>query len=527
MKYFIQTLGCAMNLSDSERVAAELEKLGHTRAQSGADADLYIFNTCSIRQKGEDRVFGKLDDLIVQKRLKSGLLVGLTGCMVRQTSTRNSPREVRDKLVRDKDSVDFVFRIEDSKNLGKILEEAAIKPKTVNDKVKRLRRNKGSAQSPQIFSDTRLDYLGIKPQYASPFQAFVPIQIGCDKYCTYCIVPYARGREQSRPMKEVLAECESLVENGCKEITLVGQTVNSYGRSDLDQKSGAFNNPYRGLPKEAASGKESANEPFVALLKEIDKLHAKGLNRLRFISPHPYDYTDALIKAHKDLKVLTPHFHIPIQSGSDETLKRMNRRYTAADYRLLIKKIRALIPDASVTTDIIVGFCGETKQDFNKSVKLFKEIKWDMAYLARYSPRPGTVSFRYFKDDVSHAEKARRWHALNKVLKKCARDYNKKLVGKTLEVLVEKYDKLTGEYEGRSRENKTVQFAAVVEKGLAKAKNSGTRLAGTLQEVKVTKALDWSLKGRREAPKGAERPKKIKNHNINPRNHAHPRIASK
>lgn len=469
-----------MNYSDSERVAAALNELGHIRARSGAEADLYIFNTCSIRQKGEDRVMGLVVNLGLKKRRNKRLLVGLTGCMVRTTSTKNSPKAVQDKLIKDLKDVDFVFRIEDAKKLGTILEEAA---QTVDLSLKAKTNHKKSGSkksaSPRKAPDARLDYLGIKPKYTSPFQAFVPIQIGCDKYCTYCIVPYARGREQSRPAKEILAECKELVKNGCKEITLVGQTVNSYGKSDLDIKSGAFP-----VAPAKASSRKNIKEPFVALLTEVDKLRDKGLSRLRFTSSHPYDFTVALIKSHKKLKTLTPHFHIPIQSGSDETLKRMNRRYTAEHYRNLVKTIRSLMPGASVTTDIIVGFCGEKKSDFAKSLKLFKEIKWDMAYLARYSPRPGTVSFKYFKDDVTHAEKARRWHALNNVLNKSSLDYNKKLIGKTLEVLVEKYDPKTKECEGKSRENKVVQFPG------------SPKMRGTLQKVKITKALKWNLKGR-------------------------------
>jgi tRNA-2-methylthio-N6-dimethylallyladenosine synthase len=491
MKYYIQTLGCAMNYSDSERVAAALGKLGHSPAKKESEADLYIFNTCSIRQKGEDRVYGKLMTLGERKQREKDLLIGITGCMVRKTSTKKSPREKMDKLVRDLKPVDFVFRIEDAGELGKILKMAAKKPsvRAIN-KAAKAKRIRGAAKAArEIVTDSvdRLDYLDIAPKYSSGFQAFVPIQIGCDKFCTYCIVPYARGREQARPIKEILAECRTLVEKGCKEITLVGQTVNSYGRSDLDKKSGhAYGRGFvETLTKSAQL--QFAKEPFVALLTEVDKLHAQGLNRLRFTSPHPYDYSDALIKAHAKLKTLTPHFHIPVQAGSDETLKRMNRRYSAADYKKLIKKIRALIPDASVTTDIIVGFCGETKKDFEKTLKLYKDIKWDMAYLARYSPRPGTVSQKFFKDDVPRAEKARRWHALNTVLTKSSRDYNKKLIGKTLEVLVEKYDARTNECEGKSRENKLVQFPAPASKGLS--------LVGTIQKVKITKALEWNLKG--------------------------------
>jgi len=490
MKYYIQTLGCAMNYSDSERVSAELEKLGHSRTKKESDADLYLFNTCSIRQKGEDRVYGKLMTLGTRKQHKKDLLVGLTGCMVRKTSTKNSSPDKRDKLVRDLKPVDFVFRIEDVKNLDRLLKQVGAKAAKPEEKTatgkpvpkKRVRGGDRTANEIMTVTADRLDYLDIAPRYSSVFQAFVPIQIGCDKFCTYCIVPHARGREQARPVKEILAECEALVKGGCKEITLVGQTVNSYGRSDLDKKNGSFG---RGFTEKLSDDGQKlfAEEPFVALLAEIDKLHALGLNRLRFTSPHPYDYSDALINAHASLKTLTPHFHIPVQAGSDRTLKRMNRRYTSEEYKSLITKIRALVPDASITTDIIVGFCGETRADFKRTLELYKDIKWDMAYLARYSARPGTVSDKFFKDDVPRAEKARRWHALNKVLTKCSRDFNKRLVGKTLEVLVEKYDPRTKEYEGKSRENKVVQFTG-----------SAAQI-GTLQKVRITKALDWNVKG--------------------------------
>jgi tRNA-2-methylthio-N6-dimethylallyladenosine synthase len=351
--------------------------------------------------------------------------------------------------------VDFVFRITDLNSLGNVLKEAGAKSDT--------QKMRGKQEA------SRLDYLNIAPKYSSSFQAVVPIQIGCDKYCTYCIVPYARGREQSRPMKDILAECKALVKKGCKEITLVGQTVNSYGNSVFDKQTSQF---------------KGIKEPFVKLLTEIDKLHTLGLDRLRFTSPHPKDFTDELIKAHIKLKTLCPHFHLPIQSGSDEVLARMNRKYSVKEYKEIIKKIRKILPLASITTDIIVGFCGETKEQFMETYKLHQAIRWDMSYLARYSPRPQTVSHKYFKDDVTRAEKARRWHKLNGLLEKCALEYNKKLVGKTLQVLVERCDKKTKECEGKSRENKVVQFGGA------------PAMVGKIVDVKATKALQWLLKGK-------------------------------
>jgi len=448
-----------MNYSDSERVASLLEKLGYKRTGNWEGTDLYIFNTCSIRQKGEDRVYGQLMNLGQMKKRNPRLLVGLTGCMVRSTSSRNSEKEVKDDIIKRVDSVDFVFKINDSNKIGEVLAEA--EPRLDLPELKEMQKKKNGPAT---------DYLKIKPKYSAQFQAFVPIQVGCDKYCTYCIVPYARGREQSRPMDEILAECSALVKNGCKEITLVGQTVNSYGLSALDKKNGKFTH---------------IKDPFVTLLTRIDSLQKMGLNRIRFTSPHPADYTDALIQAHVDLKTLCPHFHLPIQSGSDAVLKRMNRKYTVAQYKEIIRKIRKKMPMASITTDIIVGFCGETKKQFEETCKVFKEIRWDMAFLARYSKRPGTVAAKLFKDNITRKEKASRWHRLNDILEKCSLDYNNRLVSRTLEILVESYNTETKECEGRSRENKTVQF-------------KGSRnLVGKIVNVKVKKAMAWLLRGAR------------------------------
>lgn len=482
MKYYIQTLGCAMNYSDSERVASILEKIGYSRTQTVEDTDLYIFNTCSIRQKGEDRVFGQLRNVNELKKKNPRLLVGITGCMVRKTSSRNSEKETKDELIKRLVDLDFVFKITDTHKLGEVLEEAEPQLDLPGQSEAEPLANKSPAKAGQpgategsgghssFMEGQATDYLQINPKYTSKFQAFVPIQIGCDKYCTYCIVPYARGREKSRDMNEIVEECARLVDSGCKEITLVGQTVNSYGKSMWDKKTGAF---------------AQYEDPFVELLTRVDKLSAKGLNRLRFTSPHPRDLSDALIQAHADLKTLTNHIHLPVQAGDDEMLKKMNRQYTTEHYKNLIKKIREKIPEASVTTDIIVGFCGETDEQFEGTKRLYEDLRFDMAYLARYSPRRGTASWNAWQDDVPRTEKARRWHALNDILEECTLAFHRSLEGKTLEVLVEKFDETTGECEGKSRENKVVQFVG------------DASLIGTLQNVKVTKGMQWMVKGER------------------------------
>jgi tRNA-2-methylthio-N6-dimethylallyladenosine synthase len=451
MKYHIQTLGCQMNYSDSERISALLEKIGYKKAELQEETDLYIFNTCSIRQKGEDRVYGKMKTLMEWKKRNPRLLVGLTGCMIRKTSSRNSLKEEKDKIFSVIKNLDFAFNTKDLHKLGEVLAEA-----------------EPNLEIPEMEELNLDDYLKVTPKYGSSFQAYVPIQTGCDKYCTYCIVPYARGRERSRPMQDIIDECTALVENGCKEILLGGQTVNSYGKNVMDKNKSEF---------------ADMEDPFVELLTRIDKLSKKGLNRLRFTSPHPYDFTDKLIEAHAALQTMTPHIHLPVQAGDNDVLKKMNRRYTAEDYKKIIEKFREKLPGCSVTTDIIVGFCGETEEQFEKTYELFKEIAWDFAFLARYSPRPGTVSVKAFEDDIPREEKARRWHKLNDLLEKYALEYNKNLEGKTLEVLVEKYIEETGECEGKSRENKVIQFKAPKE------------LVGQIVSVKGKEAVQWIVKG--------------------------------
>jgi tRNA-2-methylthio-N6-dimethylallyladenosine synthase len=453
MKYYIQTLGCAMNYSDSERVSAVLEKIGYMPAEKPEETDLYIFNTCSIRQKGEDRVYGQLKNVSEWKKKNPRLLIGITGCMARKTSSRNTERDYKDDLLKQLKELDFVFNIKETHKLAQVLEEA-----------------EPQLEIPELEEAQLEDYLKLSPKYSSPFQAYVPIQIGCDKYCTYCIVPYARGREQSRNFKEIIAECKKLVENGCKEITLVGQTVNSYGKSALDKK----NKKFTGFKE----------DPFVALLKEIDKLSEKGLNRLRFTSPHPRDFSDELIQAHATLKTLCPAIHLPVQAGHDETLKRMNRQYTVKQYKDLAKKIRKAVSGCSLTTDIIVGFPRETDEEFQGTYNLYKEIKWDMAFLARYSPRKGTTAVSVWGDDVQRSIKAKRWHTLNDLLEKCAQKYHNSLKGRVLEVLVESFNEKTKECEGKCRENKVIQFP-------------GTKdLIGKIVKVEIIKGCAWLAKGR-------------------------------
>jgi tRNA-2-methylthio-N6-dimethylallyladenosine synthase len=436
-----------MNYSDSERIDTVFQNLGLSKTDKMDEADLIIFNTCSVRQKAEDRVFGQMRKISKFRRERPNLLVGITGCMVRKTSTRSF--NDRDSLIKRMKELDMTFRIEDLPKIPDMLHELW-----------------SDYKFPEIAEANLKNYFQINPIYTNSFQAFVPIGTGCDNFCTYCIVPYSRKREKSRPMDDIWQECEKLVENGCLEITLLGQNVNSYGISNLDKKTDEFKN---------------IEHPFVRLLERIDELKEKGLKRLRFTSNHPKDLSDELIDAMGLLDTLMPYLHLPVQSGNDDVLKHMNRHYSADWYKNLIKKLRKTVPGISISTDIIVGFCGETEEQFMDTYRLFEEVQWDMAYLAQYSTRLGTFADRNLVDDIMQDVKKKRWHRLNDLLTGVAREKNKIFEGKIVEVLVEKYE--GGKCEGRSEHFKTVIFP------------SEKDLTGQLKKVKVIKGREWLLEG--------------------------------
>ena len=446
MRYFIQTLGCQMNYSDSERVCHILEALGYTVTSKGSDADLLIYNTCSIRQKAEDRVTGHVKDWLRLKKHNPSLLIGLTGCMVRKTSTRYS--DMTDDLLKKLQGLDFVFRIEDLSSLPKILREA-------ND----------SLTLPELDTGSLKNYFDIHPKYSSKFQAYVPVMTGCDNFCTFCIVPFTRGRERSRTIDEITSEIQSLVDNGCVEITLIGQKVNGYGLSLLDQKGDYF--------------RKIHGHPFAKLLSEVNNIH--GLKRIRFTSSYPDNMTDELIETIGELKKVSPSIHLPIQSGDNEVLKRMNRRYTRERYIEIAEKFRSVIPEMSLSTDIIVGFCGETEDQFQNTYRLFEELRFDMAYLSEYSPRRGTVSARFYEDDVSQKEKKRRFHVLNDLLRKISTENLKNYVSRTQEVLVESCKK--GILSGRTDTFRLVHF------------QGDSSAIGKIVPVHITSSREWELHG--------------------------------
>lgn len=449
MKYFIQTFGCAMNRSDSERVAAVLERIGYTRAEGERQADMLIFNTCQIKQKAEDKFYGLRKNLQKLHDENTRLKIAVTGCMVRKSSTRRD-RE-KDHVLNVMGEVDLAFRIEDVAKLPDLLREV----------------DPDLEFEDNIEDGTLENYFKINPKKANNYSVFVPISQGCDKFCTYCIVPYTRGRESSRNFDEIVAECALHVDEGALEITLVGQTVNSYGLSFNDKKSGKF----------ADYGKN----PFSSLLREVDKLSAKGLSRLRFTSPHPRDFHDELILAMSELKTICPYVHMPVQAGDDAVLRRMNRNYLSAEYKEIMSKLKKAIPDIAISTDIIVGFCGETEEEFQNTLNMYREMEWDFCYNNRYSARKGTYAQKRLADDVPYTVKTERWHRLNEVLKEISRKKHLAFIGKEVEVLVEQQIGQT--CIGRSRENKEVTF------------KSGRKLVGRLAKVKVTDCGTFQLRG--------------------------------
>ncbi|MFH1565018.1 MAG: tRNA (N6-isopentenyl adenosine(37)-C2)-methylthiotransferase MiaB [bacterium] len=447
MKYHITTFGCQMNKSDSERIAGLFDSLNYTKTEDETKADIRIINACSVRQSAIDRIFGKARKWNVEKKRvrrlaeknkKQPATTILTGCIL-----------PKDKI-KFKKKFDFVLNIKDLPNWP------------VEVRLPQCNSN--------FHTTNKKTYLSITPIYQNKYSAFVPIMTGCDNFCAYCAVPYTRGREFNRNVKEVLCEIKNLVKNGCLEITLLGQNVNTY--RPKDKQNFSKKNPYK--------------DSFAALLWEINQF--KKLNRLHFTAPHPKDMTDEVIDA-LTLPKMVNYLHLPVQSGDDEILKRMNRNYTANDYLNLIKKIEKKIPNIALGTDIIAGFPSETKKQFENTVKLYKKAQFDISYTAKYSPRPNTAAEK-MEDNISLEEKKRRWEVLQKLMEETALKKNQKYKNKIVEVLVDK--KIIRQpaeknfYEGNSREYKRVRFY------------SKKNLVGKIVNVKIDKAMMWMLEGKLE-----------------------------
>ena len=462
MKYHIITYGCQMNKSDSERIAGVLNDCGWQAVDKFNKADLVVLNTCSVRQSAEDRVYGEVDELAKLKKKNPALTVAVTGCM--------PGRDKEGKFKKKMPAVDLYFPINDLPRLPEMLSEISKLP---------------------ISQQPSLDYLDTKPSYQNNFSAFVPIQTGCNKFCTYCVVPHARGQETSRSLRAILDEVCYLAVKGFIEVTFLGQTVNSYTAPDPENFSdknpflrfGSFDSS--DLPSESLRMTSQSRSHFAALLWEVNQID--GIKRINFTAPHPDHMSDEVIKALALPKQIN-YLHLPVQSGSDRVLAKMNRHYTAADYLKIIKKIRAVRLGMALGTDIIVGFPGETKEDFEETVKLYKEADFDIAFLAKYSPRSGTAAYK-MPDDVPAEEKERRWWVLQRLMEETTLQKNQKFIGQEVEVLVSRF-RNSAQSKGKcicignSSEMKMVEFAG----------QAGW--VGKIRRVKIEKAEMWRLIGK-------------------------------
>ncbi len=437
MKYHLITLGCQMNLSDGERVTAVLNKAGYSWTDSEEEANIIGILACSVRQKAIDKVYSRIHKWNRQKNHKN-LITFLSGCILPNDHSKFL------KLF------DITFQMKDLPQLPEMINNYGITtPSAIRVGI--------DPQNNNITS-----FWDVKPTYSSGFEAYVPIQNGCDKFCTFCAVPYTRGREVSRPSDDILVEVESLVHKGFKSITLLGQNVNSYG---LDKK-----------------GEELS---FPQLLEKVGQLgETLGENFwVYFTSPHPRDMTNEVIEVIARYKVLAKQIHLPLQSGDEKVLVKMNRKHHMEKYRQIVLTIRRLLPEATLFTDIIVGFTGERAEHLENTRLAMEEFKFNMAYIATYSPRPGATSERW-NDDVTQDEKKRRLHFLTEELKKHNRQYNARMVGKTFKVLVRSTDRKEGYLTALTEGKLIVRFA-----------NSNQNLIGQFVEVKITSSTDFSLEG--------------------------------
>ena len=432
--YHIWTAGCQMNVADSQRVASELERLGYRPTPVAEQADVVVLNTCVVRQSAEDRAHGRLTSLKPFKEQRPDMVLNLMGCMV---GVKGS-----DELRRQYPYVDVFSPPSDPSPLVEHLIQTEAHAIEVLETTERFAMMDGGLRLP-AHEQGRL------------ISAHVPVVYGCSHACTFCIIPFRRGIERSRSIGEIVAEIRSLAAQGVREVTLLGQIVDRYG---MDIQNG----------------------PNLAdLLRQVHEI--EGIKRIRFLTSHPNWMTDELLDAVQELDRVCPHIEVPVQAGDDEVLSRMRRGYTADDYRRLIDRIRERLPGGSIATDIIVGFPNETEKQYMRTYDLMRELKLDVAHLARYSPRPRTVSARRMPDDVPEDEKMRRFQELEDLQKSVSSEINASYLEREVEVLVEK--KRKGQWMGRTDTNKLVFFEAEAS------------LIGELVRVKVEHTGPWSMRG--------------------------------
>ena len=429
--YKILVYGCQMNIADAERMEGQLQAAGYTPTEETACADIVLINTCCVRETAEDKVYGKIGEIKKIKEKNPHLIFGITGCMAQKEG---------DSLMHRAPHIDFVLGTGKVHELTRIIAEIRAEHSSIVDVV---------LSDSEIAEDLPIARSG-------KFSAWVPIMYGCNNYCTYCIVPYVRGRERSRAPEDVVAEVRRAVEEGYHEVTLLGQNVNSYG-------------------------KDHKKADFADLLRMVDEV--EGIRRVRFMTSHPKDIGDKLIEAIKGGQHICEHIHLPVQYGSSRILKAMNRGYTVERYRERVRRVREALPNASLTTDLIVGFPGETEEDFAEMINFLREMRYDSAYTFLYSKRSGTPAAAMI-DQVPDAVKHARLNRLMQEQNAISREINEALMGAELEVMVEGASKNDAAvWSGRTRTNKIVLFP------------HGAERAGDFVQVRVTQPQTWVLKG--------------------------------
>ena len=431
--FYLKTYGCQMNEHDSENIEALLTGLGFKKVDNYENANLVLLNTCSIRENAHNKAFGMLGRLKHLKAQKKDLIVGLCGCMAQEAS-------VVEEIIKKYSWVNFVFGTHNMYQLPNIIDRA-------------IEENK---QQIEVFSKEGDLVEGLPVIRTNNYKAYVNIIYGCNKFCTYCIVPYTRGRERSRAKEDILKEVDELIKDGYKEITLLGQNVNAYGKDLYDDYT------------------------LGNLLEDIAK---KDIPRVRFMTSHPWDFTDSMVEVIGKYKNIMPSVHLPVQSGSSRILKLMGRRYTRESYLELFNKIKNTVPGVAISTDIIVGFPGETEEDFLETLSLAEECKYDNAFTFIFSKREGTPAC-LLKDETSEEEKENRLQRLNKVVNKYFLENNKKLENKIVEVLVEGVSEKDNMFYGYTDTNKLINFSSEKEV-----------VPGDIIKVKVVAAKTWSLDG--------------------------------
>jgi tRNA-2-methylthio-N6-dimethylallyladenosine synthase len=455
-RVYIKTVGCQMNVLDSEMVIADLKRHGYTVVDSPKEADCVLYNTCSVREHAEEKVYSALGKIREAKERDPSKLIGVMGCMAQKD---------QEIIFKRAPYVDMVVGPGQLHTIPDLLDK--VRSGEGRQMAVSLGRKDGT-QAVIARSHETFDPLRDPSMRPTPFQAYLRIQIGCDKFCTYCVVPNTRGPEQGRPPQQILSEARTLAGQGCREITLLGQTVNSYKYKSDD-----------GTTTDMAS-----------LLEELQLVD--GIERIKFVTNYPKDMTERLLTTIRDLPKVSPYLHVPAQSGSDDVLKRMKRGYTIADYMEMFERVQRILPQAAVSSDFIVGFCGETEADFQKTIQLVQRCRFKNSFIFQYSVRPGTKAAERLPDDIPREIKARRNNELLAVQDAIAKEDNLKRVGDTVEVLV----------EGPSKKGRTDEDAHVVQMTGRTACDrivvfdGNRRQAGQFLEVQVDDASSHTLVGR-------------------------------